>query len=154
MKLKSIFALLILTLTFSACNDKETVSGDMKYNKAYVTTHYETFIPSGPNCKTLLDLLESHLKAQKAQYNREWSVSFSGTSVDSALAKADQEAVADFDTAVANLKALKKQVDETIAKDGNGIGKGSFSITYVVRVWRDKVLKESEPIVFEYEYQQ
>lgn len=34
MKTKLIFALLVSMLAFSACGEKETVSGDMTYHKA------------------------------------------------------------------------------------------------------------------------
>lgn len=151
MKMKTVLALLMMTLAFTACNDDETVSGEMKYTKGYELGPFSSFIPSGSDCAILLNTLQKNISRLTQNYNKEWSVSFSGTSIDSALAKADQEAVADFDAAVANLKSLQKEFEETVAK--SDVGKGSFSITYVVRVKRDKVLKESEPIVFEYEYQ-
>lgn len=150
MKLKSIFALLMMMMAFTACNDDETVSGEMKYTKGYELGSFSYTTP-GTNCAALLTTLNNNIAELEKKYNKEWSVSFSGSSVDSALAKADQEAVADFDAAVAEMKKLKQDMEEVIAKED--IGKGSFSKTYVVRVKRDKVLKESEPIVFEYEYQ-
>lgn len=150
MKLKSIFALLMMMLAFTACNDDETVSGEMKYTKGYEQISFSSTTP-GTNCAALLATLNDNIAVLTKKYHKEWSVSFSGTSVDSALAKADQEAIADFDAAVAEMKKLKQDMEEIIANEE--IGKGSFSKTYVVRVKRDKVLKESEPIVFEYEYQ-
>lgn len=151
MKMKSIFALLLMMLAFTACNDDETVSGVMKYNKGYQqTAFFSASISTGSDCEALLAAVKKGINGQILNYNKEWDVPFSGSSTDSALKKADQEAVADFDAAVEGMLAWKKQFDEfKVSKD---FGKGSFSMTYVVRVWRDKVLRESDPIVFEYTY--
>lgn len=151
MKMKSIFALLIAMFAFSACGDKETTSGEMIYNKGYEQTAYSAVVASGSKCEGLLGAVQTGIAERIKTYNKEWTVKFSGSSEDSALAKADQEAVADFDAAVASLKEWQETFDDyKISKD---FGSGSFSLTYVVRVWRDKTLKESEPIVFEYSSQ-
>lgn len=151
MKMKLIFALLISLLALSSCNEKETVSGDMTYHKEYVLTAYSVFKTSGSNCEVLLSTVQDGINSFKQSYDKEWKVGFSGSSEDAALSVADREAVADFDAAVESLKDWQRQFEET--KAISDIGKGAFSLTYVVRVWRNKVLKESEPIVFEYEYQ-
>lgn len=150
MKMKSIFALVIMMLAFTACNDDETVSGEMRYNKGYQQTAFSAGITTGTPCEALLGAVQKGIAGQIRNYNKEWSVSFSGSSEDSALKQADQEAVADFDAAVESMQAWKTEFDEF--KVSQDFGKGSFSITYVVRVWRNKVLRESDPIVFEYTY--
>lgn len=152
MKTKLIFAFLISMLALSACSEKETVSGDMPYHKGYeMTALFSSFTNSSTNSKALLATVQNGVNTLSQRYNKEWKVSFSGSSKDSALAKADQEAVADFDAAVESLLDWHRQFEET--KAISDVGPGSFSVTYVVRVWRDKVLKESEPITFEYKYQ-
>lgn len=152
MKTKLIFTLLVSLLAFSGCSEKETVSGDMPYHKEYKMTAISSVTSSGSNCRALLTTVQNGVKNLNLNYSKAWKVSFSGSSKDSALAKADREAVADFDAAVESLLDWHRQFEETKAK--SDIGKGYFSVTYVVSVWRDKVLKESEPIVFEYEYKQ
>ncbi len=149
--MKSIFALLIAMLAFSACDDKETVSGEMIYHKGYNLTASSIVVTNNSDCAALLGAVRQGIAEREKTYNKEWTVKFSGSSEDSALAKSDQEAVADFDAAVASLTKWKQTFDEyKVSKD---FGAGSFSLTYVVSVWRDKTLKESDPIVFEYRYQ-
>lgn len=151
MKQKLIIAFLLSMLALTACNENETVSGEMTYHKGYEMPAFSYGGIPGSNCEALMNTVQKGVAARSQNYNKEWKVSFSGSSEDSALASADQEAVADFDAAVESLRDWHRQFEET--KAANDIGKGSFSITYIVRVWRNKILKESEPIVFEYEYQ-
>lgn len=104
-----------------------------------MTALFSFFTNSSSKCKALLATVQEGVNTRSRIYNKEWIVSFSGSSEDSALAKADQEAVADFDAAVERLLDWHRQFEET--KAISDVGTDSFSVTYVVRVWRDKVSK-------------
>lgn len=149
--MKTIFTLLMAMLAFSACGEKETVSGEMIYHKGYEKITDASVLSSNSQAAALRAAVVQGINERITSYNKEWTVKFSGSAEDSALAQSDQAAVADFDAAVASMTAWKQAFDETkVSKD---YGAGSFTLTYVVRVWRDKILKESDPIVFEYRYQ-
>jgi hypothetical protein len=149
MKSNCIYLFLAVCLVFSACG-KETVSGEMIYKKKYEPTVSSSVVSTNSDCAKLLKIVEQGINDRKNTYNKEWSVAFSGPSVDEALTSADALAVEDYDAAVASLKKWQKDVADILAT--KTFGPGSFKIGYVVKVWRDKVLKESEEIIFEYRY--
>ncbi|MDR2937037.1 MAG: hypothetical protein LBU80_06850 [Rikenellaceae bacterium] len=151
-KIAAVCAVLFTSLLLSGCPDGVTVSGTMPYKKIFEITEHSSFItsPAGDECKGLMGAVEMGIAEREKAFTKSWDVEYSGKSLDEALARADTEATADFDAAVASLKEWQKTFEEMTAS--KNYGPGSFTIAYVVRVSRDKVLRESEPIVFEYSY--
>ncbi len=150
--MKKIFALLAVVVAaalISSCGETTTVSMDMPYNK-YIANpkNSSSFTNNDAEAKGLYQAVMQGINDIKVKYEKQWTVPVSGSTIDEACAKADAEALADFDKVVAELKSWQEAFIEQ--RDSKDYGGGSFTLTYVYRVSRDKVLKESETITFQY----
>lgn len=147
--MKKIFfvALFALALCVS-CTEEKTVSGVMPYTKGYKIIDSYWVGSSNSDAAALMGAVQNGIADLEATYNKKWDVKFSGETEDAALASADAAALSDFDQAVTKLKDW--QATFNTFKQTKDFGKGHFRMTYLYSVSRDKVLKESDTVVFEY----
>ncbi len=150
--MKKFFTFMIVAMTailISSCEEIDTISADMRYQQGYSPVIYSaTFGTGNEQAKALHDAALKGISDLQQKYDRQWIVPVSGSTIDEACAEADIQALADYDAAVAELKSWQEAF--IAQRDAEDHGMGSFTISYSFVVKRDKVLKESEPIVFEY----
>ncbi len=149
--MKKLFFVLFVAMALQSmisCTE-ETVSGIMPYSKdfEFVET-FTSFTNEYVAVEQLYDEVMQDILALKTEYGKKWDVEYSGSSLDEALAAEDENALADFDQAVASMMSLKESFDADIA--AGDYGKGSFTVTVQYVVKRDMVLKSSEEITFKY----
>lgn len=149
--MKKIF-IAMFTLPFLAlgsCTPETTTSGMMPYKKGFENLSSVTIFGTGTEKaeELYLNLLDDIGELQK-KYSSSWTVTFSGESLDEALASYDEQALEGYDDAVAAMQGLLDEFETTVAS--GDFGKGSFELVYVYKVSRDKVLAESEEFTFAY----
>lgn len=149
--MKKLFFVLFVAMALQSmvsCTE-ETVSGIMPYSKdfEFVET-FTSFTNESVAAEQLYDEVMQDILALKTEYGKKWDVEYSGSSLDEALAAEDENALADFDQAVASMMSLKESFDADIA--AGDYGKGSFTVTVQYVVKRDMVLKSSEEVTFKY----
>lgn len=139
-----------MTFSFSACSEDEEVRGDMPYKSEWELKDAGIAVSPNSHAVSLSTAVQTEINELETKYNKNWTVSYLGASVDEALAAEDQKALSGFDDAVSEMKTLATAFDNQVyQKDYAG---GSFKYTYTYIVSRDKILKESEPIIFEYNH--
>lgn len=142
-------AIITALLCISSCETDSSVSGTMLYAKSYgLVNKTEHFVPGSP-CANFAAEVQNRVSELAKEYAETWEVPYSGTTLNSALEQADQEAFMGFEAAYYKLYKLGEEVKEQIAT--SYLGSGSFSYDYAAIVTRNIVIYQSYNVNFAYD---